>query len=265
MRRYTETNKWRDPWFRALSGQAKLLWIYALDHADDIGTFSFNLRLAEQDLNIGLTQSHFDELRTRLQKLRDDKFHIPKFVHFHLGTLNSNSTWVRRIKKILEDRNLVENEWHEWHYPQAPAIKEKAKADDDSTPKQRARNPLMDALAIHAEDSDPLQVTGSKWKSIGTALATIQAACKKTDIALTAEEIARRAENYRSQFHNATITANALAQHWARCDNPGGNHAPQRRRKSPDGEVPHPENPPVPFDQEQFGTTQPDEDEDPIL
>lgn len=252
MKRYTETNKWRDPWFRGLSGQAKLLWIYVLDHADDIGTFSFNIRMAAEDLRMPLEQSHFDELASRIQKIRDDKFHIPKFVHFHLGTLNSGSTWVRRINKILEERGLVENEHHEWHYPNGkPVTPPSGKPDSapppaSETPKPRARNPLMDALATHAEDSDPLQVTATKWKSIASALAAIQAACKKTGLELTPEEIARRAKNYRSQMPQATITANALAQHWARCDNPGTQTAP-RRQKSPDGEVAHPETTNVPF------------------
>jgi hypothetical protein len=249
MKRYTETTKWRDPWFRQLSGQAKLLWIYILDHADDIGTFSFNLKLAAEDLKLALTDEHFQELASRLQKLREDKYHIPKFVHFHCGALlKTGSMWARRIMRILEDRGLVENEFHEWHYPSRPPALErvtepKPQAADKkpAEDKQRERNPLMDALALHAEESDPAQVTGSKWKSIGTALAQI----KKTAPNVTPEEIARRAANYRSQMPQATITANALAQHWARCDKPGT--AQPRRQKSPDGEVPHPETPNVPF------------------
>ena len=79
-------------------------------------------------------------------------------------------------------------------------------------PKQpRQPNPLFDALA-QAEGSNA-NLTKSAARAIGVALAEIKAA--QPDV--TPEEIARRAANYRAQMTGATLTASALAKHWARC------------------------------------------------
>lgn len=79
----------------------------------------------------------------------------------------------------------------------------------------RPRNPLLDALAS-ATGSNPLQVPPSAWGGFAKALAEIRAVSPD----LTAEEIKRRAANYRSHMRDATLTAPALAKHWAKCEHP---------------------------------------------
>lgn len=77
----------------------------------------------------------------------------------------------------------------------------------------RDRSPLLDALAA-CDGSDPLQVTHSAWGAIGKALSEI----KQVSPDVTPEEITRRAKNYARAMRDATISASALAKHWARCD-----------------------------------------------
>ncbi len=77
----------------------------------------------------------------------------------------------------------------------------------------RPRNPLFDALAV-ATDGDPFQLTADTSRAVGVALSKIQ----KVTPSLTADEIKRRAANYRDHFRDAALTAPALAKHWARCD-----------------------------------------------
>jgi hypothetical protein len=77
----------------------------------------------------------------------------------------------------------------------------------------RPANPLFDALA-RAEGSAPEQLTRSAARAVGVALAEIRKVCE----GLTPEEIGRRARNYRAQMPDVTLTAHALAKHWARCD-----------------------------------------------
>lgn len=91
--------------------------------------------------------------------------------------------------------------------------------------RQRERNPLIDALA-EIEGSDPLEVPESRWRTLGTKIAEIQKATPD----VTPDEIRRRAANFPAVMPpHTTLTAPALATHWARCAGSGSNgHDPTR-------------------------------------
>ncbi|MDD5502661.1 MAG: hypothetical protein PHH26_04260 [Candidatus Thermoplasmatota archaeon] len=104
------------------------------------------------------------------------------------------------------------------------ALHEKILPDEVSTPKEprmklrRLRAPLMDAMGLlDAPSGDLSQITKPGWSSIAKALRDVRDVTPD----VTSEEIARRAENYRTQFPEDTrLTAHALAKHWARCVEP---------------------------------------------
>lgn len=81
--------------------------------------------------------------------------------------------------------------------------------------KPAQRNPIMDALATHAEGvTDLSQVTPSAWKQIAKAASDIKVVCPD----VTPDEIRRRVIAYFTAMPNATCTSTAIAKHWARCD-----------------------------------------------
>jgi len=87
---------------------------------------------------------------------------------------------------------------------------------------KRERNPLIDALA-EIEGADPSEVPPARWRTLGTKLAEIQKATPD----VTVEEIHRRAANFPKVMPpHTTLTAPALATHWARCA--GNGHDPER-------------------------------------
>ena len=45
-KRFTDCDKWRDPWFRRLSVQAKLVWLWLLDNCDNAGVIDVDIELA---------------------------------------------------------------------------------------------------------------------------------------------------------------------------------------------------------------------------
>jgi hypothetical protein len=88
-----------------------------------------------------------------------------------------------------------------------------AKRETAKVPKPRRRNPELDALAA-VDGSDLAQVTGSAWGRHAKALHEIRGVCPD----VSADEIRRRAENYRTLHPTWTITATALAKHWGSLD-----------------------------------------------
>jgi hypothetical protein len=89
------------------------------------------------------------------------------------------------------------------------------------------RDPALHALAA-LDGADPAQVTRSAWGAIAKALKEIRSVCPT----VTAEEIKRRALNYRVLMPTAMLTASALAKHWSACDCPpaASNPSPQSNR-----------------------------------
>ncbi len=80
---------------------------------------------------------------------------------------------------------------------------------------KRARNEVLDALAV-VGGGKPEEVPPSAWSGVAKSLADIRAVCPD----VTADEIRRRAANYRTHFRDAVISPQALAKHWARCSEP---------------------------------------------
>lgn len=90
-------------------------------------------------------------------------------------------------------------------------------SSEDSLPapakQARKRDELFDCLA-KAEGSNPVQLTKRAARTVAVAIAEI----RKASPDVTPEEIARRAERYRRVMpQGSTLTASALAKHWARC------------------------------------------------
>lgn len=75
----------------------------------------------------------------------------------------------------------------------------------------RLRNPLFDALC-EVEHSDADEAAKQNGGKIAKALSQI----KRMTPEVTAEEIKRRATNYRQSWPNITCSATALSNHWAK-------------------------------------------------
>ena len=113
----------------------------------------------------------------------------------------------------------------------ADSIKEKK---ESKSCEQSATPPLRDTLVEAAKPrspdpvlrflvgiggGDPVQATASAWGAARKAKKEIRTVCP----AVTEAELSRRSANYRQHFTGASITALALAKHWATCDHPPTN------------------------------------------
>jgi hypothetical protein len=106
MKRFTETNKWRDAWFRRLSAGAKLAWVYITENCDAVGMIEIDLGLLSEDCSVKLNPGHISELGSRLIKIGEGRFFIPKFIHFQYGELSEKCPPHRTIMRLIEVHKL---------------------------------------------------------------------------------------------------------------------------------------------------------------
>ena len=88
MKRFTETQKWADPWFRRLSPAAKLLWQWLLDSCDHAGIVTPDLELAEFQIGANIDAETLSELGERVIELGEGKYFVPRFIEFQYGQVS---------------------------------------------------------------------------------------------------------------------------------------------------------------------------------
>lgn len=106
MKRFTETTKWDDPWFRKLTPAAKLLWQWMLDHCDGAGVIDPDLELASFQTGCSTDNETLCELIGRIERLECGKYHIVKFVEFQYGVLSDDCKAHRPVIQSLEKHQI---------------------------------------------------------------------------------------------------------------------------------------------------------------
>lgn len=116
-KRFTETDKWRDKWFRALRPEHKLAWLYLLDNCDQAGVIDLDRELANFQIGIALDWEAFLEYCTdRVETIAKGKLWVVRFVEFQYGELSEacpahKPALASLVKNNLSDRlfNRVTN------------------------------------------------------------------------------------------------------------------------------------------------------------
>ena len=116
MKRFTDTSKWTDPWFRRLSAPAKLLWFYILDHCDHVGITEIDLDLASLDCGVPIESKHVNEIGERVQMCESGKLIVPKFIKFQYGKLSTSCPPHKKVIESVKDLGLLERDG-QFYYP----------------------------------------------------------------------------------------------------------------------------------------------------
>ena len=172
MKRFTESSKWNDPWFRKLSLTHKLYWLWLLDNCDCAGIIEPDLELARFMLGAseGLP-SPKEAFGDRIEQA-GEKFLILKFIRYQYGdSLNPANNAHRGVLKRLESsefkgmKHLFDSKNKESKLApseglvrscQAPQDKEQDKDKDkdqekDQESKSKARGTIEEFRAFAAE------------------------------------------------------------------------------------------------------------------
>jgi hypothetical protein len=117
-KRFTEAEKWRDAWFRKLSAEAKLLWLYLLDCCDAAGVVEPDLELASFQIGLEVGAETMAELEGRVEHLDGSKYWIPRFISFQVGTPSTEcrahnpifqSIKKHKLERVLDTIQTVSN------------------------------------------------------------------------------------------------------------------------------------------------------------
>lgn len=112
MKRFTATEKWKDPWFRQLPTDLKCFWMYLCDDCDNAGVWDPDKDLASflvgATLDLGRALNAF---KGRVNVITNGKWHLTKFVEFQQGgPLTTLNPAHKGITRLLVHHGIIENE-----------------------------------------------------------------------------------------------------------------------------------------------------------
>lgn len=161
-KRFTETAKWHDPWYRRLSSPAKQLWEYMRDNCDPIGLVEIDFGLVSSDCGQKINESNLTELGDRVQLVNDRKFFLPKFIHFQYGELTPTCPPHRSVIKLVSAHSLIRVGLH-YSYPNAkvalPLRQDKTRQDKNGSTEgvQGEGNPPVAVAAPPTPPKEPIK------------------------------------------------------------------------------------------------------------
>jgi hypothetical protein len=116
-KRFTETLKWDDPWFRALSPDAKLLWFWLVDKCDNAGIITPDFALCEFQTGIKRAFEKMNEIQSRVAEIADGKFIVCKFIEFQHGKLSRDCKAHNPAFQSLEKHGMIDENGEMKGYP----------------------------------------------------------------------------------------------------------------------------------------------------
>lgn len=107
-KRFTDQDKWEDPFFGDLPALGKLTWLYICDRCDVAGIWKVNLKSIRDNVDAGITWVQIDEwFGKKIIKLDDDKIFLKSFIRFQQNdSLNWKNNSHKPIIRILEKHKL---------------------------------------------------------------------------------------------------------------------------------------------------------------
>ena len=106
MKRFTETQKWEDPWFRKLRPEMKLLWQWLCDRCDNAGVIEPDVELASFQIGYQYPMDTLLEFGGRIVNLPCGKWFIPKFIEFQYGKLSEECKAHKPIYLSLQKHGI---------------------------------------------------------------------------------------------------------------------------------------------------------------
>jgi len=104
--RHSDTEIWRQKWFRKLSKDAKLFWYYVKDNCDNAGVWHIDEELLDFQAGVADLKKVMSELKGRMGFLTDDKIIIKGFIEYHWGVITRTHKMKNNIISLLNTHHI---------------------------------------------------------------------------------------------------------------------------------------------------------------
>lgn len=105
-KRFTDTEKYKDPWFRRLPPKLKTLFYFMCDDCNHAGVWKENFDMFEMFFKIKVTHDDMKEFGEKIVRLDNDTYFLTSFIKFQYGTLNKANNAHQGVIKSLNYNNI---------------------------------------------------------------------------------------------------------------------------------------------------------------
>lgn len=144
MKRFTETEKWRDPWFQKLKNEHRTLWLWLCDRVDNAGVVDICWPILNAETGCSFTETDMKSLEPKIEHLENGKYWIPSFTRFQFGELSPDSRVHQSVVKLLIKHSLSHRVSHTLPYTPKDKDKEKDKDPDGES----ERKPILEDIQV---------------------------------------------------------------------------------------------------------------------
>jgi hypothetical protein len=109
-KRFTETEKWRDAWFRQLKPVHKCLWQYLVDNCDQAGVIDVDWDLASFQIGARVSAADLSHFGRQVTQLENGKTWIVKFILFQYGRLSRDCKPHNPVFAAIERHGITEEQ-----------------------------------------------------------------------------------------------------------------------------------------------------------
>ena len=156
-KRFTESEKWRDPWFRRLSPGVKLAWSYISDNCDAAGVWNADKEMAEFSIGQAVPWDKvLEACEGKIEVLANGSWLLTDFIAFQYGTLTPDCRPHLKIIRLCEQHGILPDTLSKGYSKTIHSLQEEDKDKDKEEDKDKKKGSAEgkkqnEAAAIYAE------------------------------------------------------------------------------------------------------------------
>lgn len=156
-KRLTDSEKWKDPWFKKLKGEMQLFWLFVLDSCDHAGIWKDQLDDFNHNSGFSLTYETIAmSFAGRIIPLNDETFFVPKFITFQYTNFNAEKNNAHKgVMRSLDNFDIKYSEVIDFIMSERSSLTKKKEIKEPLvSPCQGAQDKEQDKAMVMVMDKD---------------------------------------------------------------------------------------------------------------